>query len=144
MVRHGSGAVGWPGRLFRALVIPVVILGMVRSLFVFEWRAASARERSALILETELRVHTLHAILLEQLARGPLPNDTIVDAEISRQGAAATASIDSFDLVPAASHFAEYVQIASHVWRLVETEHTEEGHQHRGRATHPDVRCRSA
>jgi diguanylate cyclase (GGDEF)-like protein/PAS domain S-box-containing protein len=101
----------------------VVILVMVRSLFVFEWRAASARERSALILETELRVHTLHAILLEQLARGPLPNDTIVDAEISRQGAAATASIDSFDLVPAASHFAEYVQIASHVWRLIRTEH---------------------
>jgi diguanylate cyclase (GGDEF)-like protein/PAS domain S-box-containing protein len=96
---------------------------MVRSLFVFEWRAASARERSALILETELRVHTLHAILLEQLARGPLPNDAIVDAEITKQGAAATASIDSFDPGASASHFAEYVHIAAHVWRLIETEH---------------------
>jgi diguanylate cyclase (GGDEF)-like protein/PAS domain S-box-containing protein len=111
--------------LFRALVIPVVLLVMLWSFVVLEGRAESARERSALILGTELSVDNLHAILLEQLARGPLPNGAIVDAEITRQGAAATAAIDSSDPGPATRHFAEYLQIASQVWRLIQTSHLE-------------------
>jgi PAS domain S-box-containing protein len=125
MFKRGLAGFGRTSGLFRALIIVVLILTMVSVLVVFERQAKSAREQSALIVGTQLRVSQLEAVVLERLARGPLPDDPVVNAEATALASAATASIASIDPGPATRHFAEYLQIASRVRALTRTAHLE-------------------
>ena len=63
------------------LVVPVVILAMVGMLLLLEARAASARSRYADIVLAEIDVNHLHTTILEQVARGRLPNE-VSEAEV--------------------------------------------------------------
>ena len=116
-IREGPGL---PGRSFRALIIPVVILAMVGSLILFKGQADSARTRSARVLNAERRVDRLHTTVLEQLARGTFPYVTVVNQGADVDEAQATASIAALQEGPATQDYAEYLRIETLVremWR---------------------------
>jgi diguanylate cyclase (GGDEF)-like protein/PAS domain S-box-containing protein len=122
-IREGPGRTG---RLFGALILPLVILTMVGSLLLFGGRANSARTRSSDVVEAQLLIYRLHTTLLQQLARGGLPHVVIFNAEVTSQTADATASIGSLEPGPATEDYAEYLVIATRVWELKRTAHNEE------------------
>jgi diguanylate cyclase (GGDEF)-like protein/PAS domain S-box-containing protein len=120
VTRRGAGF-GRTHRLVGVMLTPVVMLTMVGSLLLLERRANSAEAQSALLVDAELRVNHLHVALLEQLARGTLPDEAPVDAKLAIQEVSATASIDALDPGPATRHFAEYLRVASRVLELSQT-----------------------
>jgi hypothetical protein len=113
--REGLGSTR---RLFGALIIPLVILAMIGSLLLFEMRAESVRTRTARIVDAEVRINHLHATLLEHLARGTLPDEATIEADLATQEAAATASIESLDMGSLTKDFTEYTNVASLVWEV--------------------------
>ena len=109
---------GRAGRRFKALIVPVAILAIVGSLFLFEERADAARSRSGRVTEAELRLNRLHTTLLEQVARGELPYTAIVNTDVAQQEADATASIGSIGPGPVTTDYAQYLRVAVRVWEL--------------------------
>ena len=90
------------------LVVPVVILAMVGMPLLLEARAGSARSRYADIVLAEIRVSHLHTTILEQIARGRLPNE-VSDAEVVTRSSQATAPIDSLEAQSTRDDFAVYL-----------------------------------
>ncbi len=94
------------------LVVPVVILAMVAMVLLLEARAASARSRYADIVLAEIRVSHLHTTILEQIARGRLPNE-VSDAEVATRSSQAAASVDSLRVRSTRDDFAVYLDAAN-------------------------------
>ena len=117
MINDRWGRFGRTGRVFGALVVPVVILAMVGMLLLLEARAASARSRYADIVLAEIHVNHLHTTILEQIARGRLPNE-VSDAEVVTRSSQATASIDSLGVRSTRDDFAVYLDAANRVLEL--------------------------
>ena len=117
MINDRWGRFGRTGRVFGALVVPVVILTMVGMLLLLEARAASTRSRYADIVAAEIHVNHLHTTILEQVARGRLPNE-VSDAEVVTRSSQATASIDSLGVRSTRDDFAVYLDAANRVLEL--------------------------
>ncbi|MGZ6545199.1 MAG: putative bifunctional diguanylate cyclase/phosphodiesterase [Actinomycetota bacterium] len=112
MINDRRGRSDRTGRVIGVLVVPVVILAMVGMLLLLEARAASARSRYADIVLAEIRVNHLHTTILEQIARGRLPNE-VSDAEVATRSSQAAASIDSLDVQSTRDDFAMYLDAAN-------------------------------
>ena len=117
VMKDRRGRFGRTGRVIGVLVVPVVILAMVGMLLLLEARAASARSRYADIVLAEIRVSHLHTTILEQIARGRLPNE-VSDAEVATRSSQATASIDSLGGASTRDDFAVYLDAVNRVLEL--------------------------